>query len=264
VIHSLYIYFSFFFLSDENNKIQLLGESVTIYPTGYPIETIATTNGGYAIIYPNITNSANPLSPRMKLYGIFLDYGEDIKREPVILYQTQVPILEITSINCDFDYTGVGQTCIIIASTAQDQNAFVKINFLSSGTTYDVKAFQSPNSTNYNIKLLRYGGYFLYYTQPIVNDATGLNLYGYILDTNGIPHSWNLPYPTLTNNEADITILPNNTLIIPQKGVGQSWSLISIALNRIDGARGEVIQTRKIQIVNNKIFFLTLHIHIIR
>jgi hypothetical protein len=180
----------------------------------------------------------------MKLCGIFLKYGENIKREPIILYQTQFPILEIILINCDFDYTGVGQTCIFIASTAQGQNTFVKVDFLSSGTTYNVKAFQSPSSVDYNIKPLRYGGYFLYYTQPIVNDATKLNLYGFILDTNGIQYSWNLSYPTLTNNKADITILPNNTLIIPQPEVGQSWSLISIALSRIDGTRGKVIQTK--------------------
>jgi hypothetical protein len=242
MIHFLYISF---FLSDENNEIQPIGEKVNIYPTGYPIETVATTNGGYAIIYPNITNSANPFSPQMKLFGIFLEYGKVIVQEPVILYQTQAPILGITLLSCDFAYTGVGQTCILIASTAQGQNTFVKIDFLSSGTAFDVKAFQSPGIAGYNIKPLRYGGYFLYYTQPIVNDATKLNLYGFTLDTNGTQY-WDLPYPILINSEADITILPNNTLIIPQPEVGQSWFLNSIALSRIDGARGKVIQTRNL------------------
>ncbi|GBC40317.2 hypothetical protein GLOIN_2v1834901 [Rhizophagus irregularis DAOM 181602=DAOM 197198] len=222
---------------DENNAIQLLGETIIEYPTGHPIGTVATTNGGYAIIYPNITMSTIPFSPQMKLYGIFLEYGKNIIQEPVILYQTRAPILEVTLINCDFAYIGVGQTCILTLNTAQGQNTFVKVDFLSSGTAYDVKAFQSPGGVNYNIKSLRYGGYFLYYTQPIVNDATRLNLYGFILDTNGIQYSWGLPYPTLTNSEADITILPNNTLIIPQPEVGQSWSLISIDLSRIEGAR---------------------------
>ncbi|RGB30788.1 hypothetical protein C1646_764887 [Rhizophagus diaphanus] len=222
---------------DENNNIQLLRENVIEYPMGHPIETVATANGGYAIIYPNIIKSTTSFSSRMKLYGIFLEYENDIIQGPVILYQTQASILEVTLLNCDLDYIGVGQTCILTLNIAQDQNTFVKVDFLSSGTAYDVKAFQSPNRANYNIKSLRYGGYFLYYTLPIVNDPTRLNLYGFVLDNNGMQHSWNLQYPTLTNSEADITILPNNTLIIPQPEVGQSWSLISIALSRIEGGR---------------------------
>ncbi|RGB30356.1 hypothetical protein C1646_765457 [Rhizophagus diaphanus] len=231
---------------DENNAIQLLGETIIEYPTGHPIGTVATTNGGYAIIYPNITMSTIPFSPQMILYGIFLEYGKNIIQEPVILYQTRAPILEVTLINCDFAYIGVGQTCILTLNTAQGQNTLVKVDFLSSGTAYDVKAFQSPGGANYSIKSLRYGGYFLYYTQPIVNDATRLNLYGFILDTNGIQYSWGLPYPTLTNSEADITILPNNTLIIPQPEVGQSWSLISIALSRIEGGRDNSFENLQI------------------
>ncbi|PKC06050.1 hypothetical protein RhiirA5_400596 [Rhizophagus irregularis] len=142
---------------DENNAIQLLGETIIEYPTGHPIGTVATTNGGYAIIYPNITMSTIPFSPQMKLYGIFLEYGKNIIQEPVILYQTRAPILEVTLINCDFAYIGVGQTCILTLNTAQGQNTFVKVDFLSSGTAYDVKAFQSPGGVNYNIKSLRYG-----------------------------------------------------------------------------------------------------------
>ncbi|PKY51381.1 hypothetical protein RhiirA4_468374 [Rhizophagus irregularis] len=231
---------------DKNNNIQLLKENVIEYPMGHPIETVATANGGYAIIYPNIIKSTTSFSSRMKLYGIFLEYENDIIQGPVILYQTQASILEVTLLNCDLDYIGVGQTCILTLNIAQDQNTFVKVDFLSSGTAYDVKAFQSPSSANYNIKSLRYGGYFLYYTLPIINDANKLNLYGFILDNNGMQHSWSLPYPTLTNSEADITILPNNTLIIPQPEVGQSWSLISIALSRIKGERDNSFENLQI------------------
>ncbi|CAB4420751.1 unnamed protein product [Rhizophagus irregularis] len=198
---------------DKNNNIQLLKENVIEYPMGHPIEN---------------------------------EYENDIIQGPVILYQTQASILEVTLLNCDLDYIGVGQTCILTLNIAQDQNTFVKVDFLSSGTAYDVKAFQSPSSANYNIKSLRYGGYFLYYTLPIINDANKLNLYGFILDNNGMQHSWSLPYPTLTNSEADITILPNNTLIIPQPEVGQSWSLISIALSRIKGERDNSFENLQI------------------
>ncbi|GES75975.1 hypothetical protein GLOIN_2v1834901 [Rhizophagus clarus] len=118
----------------------------------------------YNIYLSDENNEIQMIGGQMKLYGIFLGYGNDIIQEPVNLFQTQAPILGITLLNCDFSYTEIGQTCVLIVNIAQE-------------------AFQSPGIADYSIKSL---GCFLYYTQPIVNDATSLNLFGFVLGTNGM------------------------------------------------------------------------------
>ncbi|RGB30362.1 hypothetical protein C1646_765464 [Rhizophagus diaphanus] len=228
------------FKIDENGGIQQIVETVNIYPTSYPLETVATMDGGYALIYPNNTGSTTisttPLTPQFGIYCLLLGYGKGITQGPIVLYQTLTPI-SVLLLDCEFSYVGVGQTCMIIANSTLTDKIFIKIDFLSSGTVYNITTFQnSAITTDYNIKSLRYGGYFSFYAVRSI-DKKNFDIYGYIMDYYGTLFNWDLTYPTLTNPIADILVLPNNTLVIPQPEEGKSWSLLTTDLYKIEGER---------------------------
>ncbi|CAG8571136.1 12110_t:CDS:10 [Rhizophagus irregularis] len=227
------------FIIDENGGIEQIVETINIYPTGYPLETVATMDGGYALIYPNNTGSATisttPLTPQFGIYCMLLRYGKEITQGPIVLYQTLTPI-NVLLLDCDFTYVGVGQTCMIIASSTLTDKTFIKIDFLSSGTVYNITTFQSSEiTTDYSIQSLRYGGYFSYY--GVQNIKKNFEINGYIMDYYGNLFNWGLTYPTLANPIADILVLPNNTLVIPQPEGEKSWSLITSDLYKIEGVR---------------------------
>jgi hypothetical protein len=197
-------------------------------------------DGGYALIYPNDTATATtPLSPQFGIYGLFLGYGKGIVRGPVVLYQTLTPI-KVRKLDCDTTYVGVGQTCIIIANTTLVDFVFIKVDFLSSGTVYNINTFNlDPKYTDYSITSLKFGGYFFYMREQRVKDPNKY-VFGYVLDDSGRSFNWSLAYPTKTNAVADVLVLPNNTVIIPQPEVKPIWSLLTTDVYKIEGAKGNV------------------------
>ncbi|CAB4399012.1 unnamed protein product [Rhizophagus irregularis] len=228
------------FKVNENGEIQSLAETYMNY-TALPIDTVATMDGGYAVIYPDHTppSTSIPFASYMSIRGFFLQNGESEKQGPFVLYQTQNQISNIILLDCDFTKVGFGQTCILVLNIAPaiDQNTFIKIDFLSTGTVYNITIFQNPaDLTDFSIQSLPYGGYLLYSTVNNQNDPTTLNLYGYILDDRSNRYDWNISYPTLTNFNGDILILPNNTLAIPQPEIDQIWGLFTTDLYKIEGA----------------------------
>ncbi|CAB5384101.1 unnamed protein product [Rhizophagus irregularis] len=228
------------FKVNENGEIQSLAETYMNY-TALPIDTVATMDGGYAVIYPDHTppSTSIPFASYMSIRGFFLQNGESEKQGPFVLYQTQNQISNIILLDCDFTKVGFGQTCILVLNIAPaiDQNTFIKIDFLSTGTVYNITIFQNPaDLADFSIQSLPYGGYLLYSTVNNQNDPTTLNLYGYILDDRSNRYDWNISYPTLTNFNGDILILPNNTLAIPQPEIDQIWGLFTTDLYKIEGA----------------------------
>jgi hypothetical protein len=214
--------------------------------TSFSIDTVATMDGGYAIIYPDYTPSStiNPFASYMTIRGFFLQDGNPNMQRPFILYQTPNPVSNITLLDCEFTKVRYGQTCIVVLNTvlATNQNTVVKIHFASFGLVYNITVFQIPADFTYSFKLLDYEGYFLYSTAPNPNDVTTLYLYGYILDDYGNLHNWDMSYPTITNVGGDVLVLSNNTLVIPQPESGQTWSLNTTDLYRVEHGRGKVIQ----------------------
>ena len=221
------------------------------------IDLVPTLDEGYAIIYANFTNITsalpNPLEPQGGIYTVFLDYGKITERDPVVFWQTTIPGLEFTGFYCDIAYVGVGQTCVLTISPRNtsgiSRDFFIKVDFLTSGSVYNLSNFQISetfNLTNYRISSLRYGGYLLSATEPIDGDSQ--NLYGYIVDNDGTFIPWNLTNPTVAGVRNDFCVLPNNTVVIPQPEVGQTWNLITSNLTRLKEERG----TRK----NSMIFIL--------
>ncbi|RGB39051.1 hypothetical protein C1646_755031 [Rhizophagus diaphanus] len=228
------------FKVNENGEVQLLAKTYMNY-TALPVETVATMDGGYAIIYPDFTPSTiTSFAPYISIHGFFLQNGNPEPQGPFVLYQTPNPVSKIILLDCDFTKVGFGQTCILVLNIAPaiNQNTFIKIDFLSTGTVYNITTFQNPaDLTDFGIMQLNYGGYLLYSTAPFPNDMTKLNLYGYILDDNSNHYNWNISYPTITNFAGDFLVLPNNTLAIPRPESGQTWGLITTDLYKIEGAR---------------------------
>ncbi|CAB5094044.1 unnamed protein product [Rhizophagus irregularis] len=236
--------------SDENGGIQQIVETVNIFPTGHPLETVATMDGGYALIYPNNTGltgsktiSTTPLTPQFGIYFLLLGYEKGITQGPFVLYQTLTPI-NVLLLDCDFTYVGVGQTCIIIANSTQSDKTFIKIDFLSSGTVYNITTFQNINVTDYSIQSLRYGGYFTYYLVRN-SDKKNFNIYGYILDYYGILFNWDLTYPTLANPVADF-----NSFEIYECGTSIAKFTTTILFTSIDAGAVENIFTTRFCIHN--------------
>ncbi|CAG8571250.1 12116_t:CDS:10 [Rhizophagus irregularis] len=159
---------------------------------------------------------------------------------PFVLYQTPNPVSKIILLDCDFTKVGFGQTCILVLNIAPviDRNTFIKIDFLSTGTVYNITMFQNPaDLIDFTVESLQYGGYLLYSRAPFPNDMTKLNLYGYILDDHGNRYDWNISYPTTTNFNGDVLVLPNNTIAIPQPEFQQTWGLLTTDLYKIKGAQ---------------------------
>ncbi|PKY38449.1 hypothetical protein RhiirA4_537308 [Rhizophagus irregularis] len=227
------------FKVNETGGIQLLAETSMNF-TATPIETVATMDGGYAIIYPDYTPSTIPFAPYISIHGFFLQNGNPEPQGPFVLYQTPNPVSKIILLDCDFTKVGFGQTCILVLNIAPviDRNTFIKIDFLSTGTVYNITNFQNPaDLIDFTVESLQYGGYLLYSRAPFPNDMTKLNLYGYILDDHGNRYDWNISYPTTTNFNGDVLVLPNNTIAIPQPEFQQTWGLLTTDLYKIKGAQ---------------------------
>ncbi|PKB99741.1 hypothetical protein RhiirA5_505571 [Rhizophagus irregularis] len=229
---------------------------------------IATVDGDYMIIFTNSTNSINssrdPYSPQGGIYGIYCEYKSNIVREPVILYQSTNP-LNISSMECRINYSGVGNVCLISLqpnSTTSSTSRFIKINFLSQGSLFNVTP-TIMNSAN-GIMSLRFGGYFYHNT---VDQPSTTSIWGYVLDDNGILHNWTLNYPTEINYYGLRQVLTNNTVVMVQPTVNQTWGLITTDLYKVynrDNPYDNILITNTTptigqnNIAANKINFITI------
>jgi hypothetical protein len=196
----------------------------------------ATVDEGYMVIFVNSTG----------VYAIYCEYKNNIKREPVILYQSTNPLPADSSfIECRINYSGVGHVCLLSSlqpnstTNSNPTPLFIKINFLSQGSLFNVAPIPPiiTNQTNPNflIMSLRFGGYFYYNT--VIQPNTTL-IWGYVLDDNGNLHNWTLEYPTEINYYGIRKVLTNNTVVMAQPTVNQTWSLITTDLYKVyDGGK---------------------------
>ncbi|CAG8658219.1 15244_t:CDS:1, partial [Funneliformis mosseae] len=172
----------------ESGEIQKLTEDVVILSNYLElvVKPVATIDGGYAIIYANTTKTPlnDPFLPQGGIYAMFLTYGQSYTRQPVVIYQTQISNLSFTGLNCDIAYVGFGQICILTGFYI-DQPApntfFIRVDFLSSGTLYNVQSLNATavGVTEYKLRALRYGGYILMgiKEQTTTNDAAQRSMY---------------------------------------------------------------------------------------
>ncbi|GES92184.1 hypothetical protein GLOIN_2v1869233 [Rhizophagus clarus] len=221
----------------------------------FPLQPVLvpTVDEGYMLIYPNMTTSQDPFAPQSGVYAVYCGYGSNTVREPVILYETTMG-LSITNLNCVISNSEVGQICVITTqSNSTDPNAapiYIKVNYLSGGSVFNVNHIEvTPptiigttvfDSSQFLIFPLQFGGYYYGVNQPtnINDDQSPYNTWGYVLNDNGNLIQWNLPYPTQTDSHATSAVLKNNTLVLVQPIVGQSWSLITTDLYKIHEDNG--------------------------
>jgi hypothetical protein len=208
---------------------------------------VSTVDGGYMFIYPNMTTSQDPYSSQTGLYAVYCGYGSNIVREPVILYETIMP-LNIMDLNCVISHSEVGQICLItIQPNSTDPNAipvYIQVNYLSRGSVFDVKHVYATLPTiiginqlvdpQFMITPLPFGGYF--YSVVQITDMSS-DIWGFVLDENGNYNPWDLSYPTLSDSNASRQVLTNNTLVMLQPIVGQNWSLITTVLHKLHEGR---------------------------
>ncbi|CAG8503331.1 5032_t:CDS:10 [Funneliformis mosseae] len=230
------------FMITDKGEIQLLAEGVIMFPEDYMsviLHAVAMMDGGYAVIYANTTNSIatpnDPIPPHGGVYAKLLPYGTNTDRHPIVLYQTQIPGLNFTSLDCSISYVGVGQSCILtgkFAFRAITNTFYTKIDFLSSGNVYNIQSLNATIPTNpevdtYNVRSLPYGGYLL--------DGKGEQIiYGYLLNDTQV-YNWDLDNPINGSIMDASVILPNNTFVFAQREETQNWSLSSMDLPKFAG-----------------------------
>ncbi|PKY50576.1 hypothetical protein RhiirA4_546043 [Rhizophagus irregularis] len=229
----------------EDGIINQIAELDIPFPaTNNLVSTIATLDGNYAIIYSNNTNSTtdpqNPLPAQGGIYAQFIEIKENIvKYEPVVLYQTTVPLV-FNYLICSINYAGTGHVCVSTFTLNNQDNStiyYLTVQFLSRGSVFIAtasKTGQIQGILQYNVRSLRYGGFFFCGIQQLVQT----NIYGYVLEDNGNQIPWNLINPTVSNIRFTNVILPNNTLVFPQPEGGQSWNLIFTDLPKLQKDAG--------------------------
>ncbi|RIA85944.1 hypothetical protein C1645_830057 [Glomus cerebriforme] len=230
-----------FIVTDDGIVNYLTAEVIIPSPNSNTVsivDYVAMMDGGYAILYTNYMNSQtipqqDPLSFNGGLYALFLGYNKESVVGPVILYQNSAPGLMFPLLNCQFTYVDVGQTCILsVNDTLNQSNFYIRVDFLSSGTVYNIKTIPSMGYDQLNIQTLLYGGYLLSGLVTDVNNNN--NVYGYIFDEFGRPYPWDLQNPTKGNFKSDFKILPNNTFVLPLPEVGNNWYLVATDLPKVE------------------------------
>ncbi|GES92187.1 hypothetical protein GLOIN_2v1869233 [Rhizophagus clarus] len=229
-----------------NEDGTLINVAATIIALQVPPSIVSTVDGGYMFIYPNTTKSKDPYTSQSGLYAVYYGYGSNILRDPIILYET-IMQLDITTLECIISYSEVGQICLITIQPANPNAApiFIKVNYLSGGSVFDVNHIEATlptiigisklNSPDFLIQPLPFGGYFYNVNQQtnISDDQSPYDAWGYVLDENDNFIQWNLPYPTQIDSSEITEVLKNNTLVMVQSIVGQNWNLITTNLPKI-------------------------------
>jgi hypothetical protein len=193
----------------------------------------------------NLTNAAeNPLLQQAQIYVLPIGYNQTAI-SPLLLYQTSLPNLNFTGIDCGITFAGVGHTCALTVTQRDldglepvepDKNFFVKIDFLSSGSTTNFKVFNGIAPANnlfpqWDVKSLQFGGFLATNVNNPIRGTFNKRIYGYLfkeVDDNFQP--WELPELIPGNVEGIYEVLQNNTLIVPQFEEGNSWSFLAIDL----------------------------------
>ncbi|CAG8636833.1 3436_t:CDS:2 [Dentiscutata erythropus] len=245
---------------DANGQISLLSRDI-LQEYGNISTSIATTDGGYAIVYANSTNNINisddPFMARAGMYAIFLARNQPNTGIPYALYQSSLPNLNTTVVRCSVDYTGIGHICTltIARATTNFTNAnatdslitplfspfYIKVRFLSSGSVISLSTIQKlnpdPNIIEYSVDSLVYGGYVLTTYRPTT--PTTLGFFLYLFNELDQQVTWELPEPQSTNFAGIHYVLSNNTLLLAQLETPTSWSLLVNDLPRFVGNQGK-------------------------
>ncbi|RIB23535.1 hypothetical protein C2G38_2171062 [Gigaspora rosea] len=237
-------------IADNGALSYLIGDKFK-YGSGFNIltdslDTVATVDGGYAIVYTysNNSNDDNLLLLRVGVNVIFIPYNQNLIRETV-LYQINQPNVTIFGITCDtIDTLTFGSTHVCTISLMDTTESYpyyyVKINFLLSGAVLSSDILTTlPNITNTNntkkikpdgswyVKSMPSGSYILY-----GSNITNSSQYIFAYDENNKQVFYEIlgPFQTEYNFGAN-AFMNNNTALFSTTNTSDknsSWSLATI------------------------------------
>ncbi|CAG8821278.1 36204_t:CDS:2, partial [Gigaspora margarita] len=189
-----------------------------------------TAAGDYCLVVARsyTSNTSNTLSStpmlditlqiHLKVEAYFIYTIETENTVPSIIYMSAIENLNVFAMNCDIEYSGLGNMCQLYFVNGLGVSTFpftLSIVFHSSGSVgtavsndleLDIKA------TDYLVlDPLYYQGDLLTIHRP---QETGNFIYGYILNATGhVVSNWTIPQPLQTNSTGNIYgILPDNII----------------------------------------------------
>ncbi|RHZ83236.1 hypothetical protein Glove_99g117 [Diversispora epigaea] len=231
------------YMIDDSFNLKILSNGTIILPqedvTSAMIITMATVDEGYSIIIGNSTNAteSNPLQYRAALYDLTIGYNESQFSSPKLLYQIPLSNITLSNLFCGISSSGVGQVCtinVVQSNTTNSTDYYVQLNFLSSGSVTDVTPISrnlpvlpSNSTTGWQVENIPYGGYLFY--GYFLDASSRTNAYAYYFDESSPdPIAWELPEPSVLNVKGLMSILPNNTLLVSQIELVNSWTLRTV------------------------------------
>jgi hypothetical protein len=206
---------------------------------------MSTVDEGYAYVYQLGLPGSEIVFENSIIATALIGYNKT-DSATVLLYNNHIRIISGTTVSCNIEYVGIGQYCSFSTFTT-DHFISIKINFLSSGSvaSFNVTDFYSNGTSLYgidSIKSLPYGGSLVFESAPYDTDippeSSGILDYSvftqiHLLTENGtiFPLGLNKSDLIVHTGENNVNIiLPNNTLLIPQIGLGNTWELNVIDL----------------------------------
>ncbi|KAF0447945.1 glycosyltransferase family 2 protein [Gigaspora margarita] len=229
----------------NNRTINLIREGFIKNDGGSFVNFVAflTAAGDYCLVVARsyTSNTSNTLSStpmlditlqiHLKVEAYFIYTIETENTVPSIIYMSAIENLNVFAMNCDIEYSGLGNMCQLYFVNGLGVSTFpftLSIVFHSSGSVgtavsndleLDIKA------TDYLVlDPLYYQGDLLTIHRP---QETGNFIYGYIINATGhVVSNWTIPQPLQTNSTGNIYgILPDNIITYAMQNGVSNWTL---------------------------------------
>ncbi|CAG8650233.1 9457_t:CDS:10 [Funneliformis caledonium] len=221
------------FTQETTKESELSGQNYKVFPT---------LDGGYGIVSagqkPDATENVEevPIVPLWEVTVKFIrPYTGEITK-PSVIYSITTQVIDINIEVCDYAYDLPGLACIIRIQHTDGSISYVKIQFLSNGSTKNTVKIAFDGSLVDYIYPLHNGGYIF----SVNSNKVEVNFTGNIYDSNGKWHVvWDCPKmygQTITPHG----VFPNNTVWMFFDGYYQSetsypdtWTFMTATINEL-------------------------------
>ncbi|RIA88250.1 hypothetical protein C1645_775438 [Glomus cerebriforme] len=218
----------------NNNQFKLSNplDRFNIFPAIDGTFGLVTSN------YTNVSNQLNvnlidPTEPTFGLYITFIKPNENTVDGPFLLYQTEIPNLQIV-FQCNSIYTTMGYFCILNMKEIQPKGKFknylIKITFQDSGSVVDTEKFSNLElytelykglSETTIFKSLYNGGFLVLFFNNLEN-----NFQVIILDNNGFYNSTlDLPENLNAPNRLALPGFRDSNFVVTQQENDYNWKI---------------------------------------
>ncbi|CAI2190893.1 3611_t:CDS:10, partial [Funneliformis geosporum] len=198
-------------------------ETKTSYISGQKYKVFPSLDGGYGIVFagknPDAAENVEkvPIVPLWVVNVMFIrPHGEITK--PSVIYSTTTQINDMNIEVCNYAYDFPGLACIIKIQNVDDAISYVKIQFLSNGSTKKTIKIAVDESIVDYIYPLHNGGYIF----SAKSSNLEVNFTGSIYDSDGKSYRvWNCP-KMYGQRIVPHGVFPNNTVWMFFDGYYQS------------------------------------------